>query len=94
MISLGKCIACIVVTVLGSCVAVCLWAPEVRVGGMNHYLLPERHGRPGAPGRYGDEATDELLQRSRQAVGRGRALVAKFFGGGSRLRAAGGEQPS
>ena len=28
------------VTVLGSCVAVCLWSAEARVGGINHYLVP------------------------------------------------------
>lgn len=28
-------------TVLGSCVATCLYDPEVRVGGMNHFLLSE-----------------------------------------------------
>jgi chemotaxis protein CheD len=29
------------VTILGSCVSVCLWDRKTRVGGMNHYLLPE-----------------------------------------------------
>ncbi|MEI6986387.1 MAG: chemotaxis protein CheD, partial [Rhodospirillaceae bacterium] len=29
-------------TVLGSCVAVCLWDSQLRFGGMNHYLLPNR----------------------------------------------------
>jgi len=28
-------------TVLGSCVATCLFDPEAQVGGMNHFLLPE-----------------------------------------------------
>jgi len=28
-------------TVLGSCVATCLFDPEVRIGGMNHFLLSE-----------------------------------------------------
>ena len=28
------------VTVLGSCVAVCLWSAERRIGGINHYLVP------------------------------------------------------
>jgi chemotaxis protein CheD len=27
-------------TVLGSCVSVCLWDKETKIGGMNHYLLP------------------------------------------------------
>ena len=27
-------------TVLGSCVATCLWDPVLRIGGMNHFMLP------------------------------------------------------
>src|SRR5690348_17147276 len=29
------------VTILGSCVSVCLWDEKLKIGGMNHYLLPE-----------------------------------------------------
>ncbi len=29
-----------ITTVLGSCVSVCLWDCVLRVGGMNHFLLP------------------------------------------------------
>src|SRR5689334_18231371 len=28
------------ITVLGSCVAVCLWSAEMKLGGMNHFLFP------------------------------------------------------
>jgi len=28
-------------TLLGSCVAVCLWDPQLRVGGLNHFMLPK-----------------------------------------------------
>jgi chemotaxis protein CheD len=31
----------IVTHALGSCIAVCLWDPAVRVGGLLHFLLPE-----------------------------------------------------
>jgi chemotaxis protein CheD len=49
--------AAYVTTVLGSCVAVCLWDPVARVGGMNHFLLP--HGK--GP-RYGNEAMTHLVE--------------------------------
>lgn len=68
--------ATLVSTVLGSCVAVCLWDPVARVGGMNHFLLP--HGK--GP-RYGNEA---MLQLVDAMTGRGAfvaRLVAKVFGG-------------
>ena len=31
----------LVMTTLGSCIAACLWDRERRVGGMNHFLLPD-----------------------------------------------------
>jgi chemotaxis protein CheD len=47
-----------VTTILGSCVAVCLWDSEGRVGGMNHFLLPE--GGPPSP-RFGESAVPLFL---------------------------------
>lgn len=35
-----------IATLLGSCVAVCLWDPQAKIGGMNHFMLPSR-----SPGR-------------------------------------------
>ena len=32
-------------TVLGSCVAITMWHPELLIGGMCHYMLPSRHPR-------------------------------------------------
>lgn len=40
-------------TVLGSCVAMCVYDPEARVGGMNHFLLSE------PPAGLPDTAVDE-----------------------------------
>ena len=34
----------VVSTILGSCVAVCLWDKQPRLGGMNHFLLPRCGG--------------------------------------------------
>ena len=69
-----------IVTVLGSCIAACLHDRAARVGGMNHFMLPD--GAGDASGRYGAYAMEllinELLKRGAQ---RGR-LEAKVFGGG------------
>jgi len=73
-------------TILGSCVAVCLWAPEHRAGGMVHYLMP--HGRaPGKAGwRYGAPAIAELFAQLRHLTGGDDVLLqAKVFGGASGL---------
>jgi chemotaxis protein CheD len=71
----------VVTTILGSCVAVCLWDPETGVGGMNHFLLPEwLSGDPQSP-RFAVGACEALLDRT-VALGAWRAgLVAKVFGG-------------
>ena len=29
-------------TVLGSCIAICLWHPRLHIGGMCHFVLPDR----------------------------------------------------
>ncbi len=68
-------------TVLGSCVAACLFDPEARVGGMNHFMLP--HGDGGDdPGRYGEHAMDLLIGALQRLGASRQRLCAKVFGGG------------
>ncbi|MGR3272757.1 chemotaxis protein CheD [Thalassococcus profundi] len=70
-------------TVLGSCVAVCLFDPVRRIGGMNHFLLPSRDGAAGDDIRYGAYAMELLVNGLlRQGADRTR-LAAKVFGGAS-----------
>jgi len=70
-----------VTTVLGSCVAVCLWDPLRRIGGINHFLLPLWNGEGLPTPRYGNIAIDALVERM-QALGACRSgLQAKVFGG-------------
>jgi chemotaxis protein CheD len=73
-----------VTTILGSCVAVCLWDPEVRAGGMNHFLLPE--GVPDSP-RFGQSAVPMLIQSVLDLGARRTRLRAKVFGGACVLEA-------
>ena len=49
-------------TLLGSGVAITLWHPQRRIGGMCHFLLPQHQRQPGtaADGRDGDEAVDGM----------------------------------
>ncbi len=82
--------AIVIKTLLGSCIAVCLYDPERSVGGMNHFMLP--HGVVGANGtvgstadanltRFGVHAMDRLIAAVMKAGGDRRRLVAKVFGG-------------
>ncbi|MGD0163651.1 MAG: chemotaxis protein CheD [Candidatus Sulfotelmatobacter sp.] len=70
-------------TILGSCAAICLWDRHKRVGGMNHYLLPE--GLSDGPNRlrYGNVANPELLEQVLALGCETRNLQAKIFGGSS-----------
>lgn len=76
-------------TLLGSCVAVCLYDAAAGIGGMNHILLPGRaedEGRFDDVARFGLDAV-ELLVRALVAAGAGRRrLAAKLFGGGHVIR--------
>ncbi len=68
------------ITVLGSCVAVCLWSAQLRIGGMNHYLLPlATHADNSFLG--GNLAISALVEAMEEAGCERRQLIAKVFGG-------------
>jgi chemotaxis protein CheD len=70
-------------TTLGSCVAACIRDPIARVGGMNHFLLPDGAGRIDAEAtRYGAYAMELLINGLLQAGAVRERLEAKLFGGG------------
>lgn len=75
-------------TVLGSCVAACIWDRVARIGGMNHFMLPATdasHSLAGSEGRYGVFAMEQLIN---ELIKRGAAkanLEAKVFGGAAAL---------
>lgn len=68
-------------TVLGSCIAVCLWDRVVRKGGMNHFMLPLWNGEGLATPKYGNIAMEKLLAKVLAIGCRREHLVAKVFGG-------------
>jgi chemotaxis protein CheD len=70
----------LVMTVLGSCIAACLWDPAARVGGMNHFMLPD--GGADTSGRYGSYAMELLINGMLRLGARRERLQAKVFGGG------------
>ncbi len=73
-------------TLLGSCVAISVWHPQLRIGGLCHYMLPSRGPHHGAhhdlDGKYGDEAMLLFLREMRGAGTRPQEYEAKLFGGG------------
>jgi len=74
----------VLTTVLGSCVAACLHDPVRRIGGMNHFLLPDV---PGARDiRYASAAMEQLVNSLLKMGGRRDRLVAKLFGGARMIK--------
>ena len=71
----------VIVTVLGSCIAACLWDRAMRVGGMNHFMLPEGDSSD-ASGRYGSYAMELLINEMLKLGARRESMQAKIFGGG------------
>jgi len=67
-------------TLLGSCVAVCLFDPRRRIGGMNHILLPEGSDDVRSA-RFGIHAMELLINQLMQQGADRASLVAKAFGG-------------
>lgn len=76
-----------VITILGSCVAVCLWDPVTRIGGINHFLLPTFNGEGIASPRFGNIAIKELLDQLAGLGSQKHNLLAKIFGGACVLEA-------
>ncbi|MFO8001108.1 MAG: chemotaxis protein CheD [Marinilabilia sp.] len=72
----------VVKTILGSCVAICLWDPVSGIGGINHYMLPNWSGNDLASPKYGNIAIDKLLERMAHLGAKRENLKAKIFGGG------------
>lgn len=70
----------VIMTVLGSCIAACIWDGKVRAGGMNHFMLPDGDGSDGA-GRYGSYAMELLINEMLKKGARRESMQAKIFGG-------------
>ena len=75
----------VLTTLLGSCVAACLWDPEEKVGGMNHLLLPPENSA-GFEFQSQNVNLMELLINGllRRGAQRDRLKV-KLFGGSSMI---------
>lgn len=76
-------------TLLGSCVAACLYDPKAKVAGLNHFLLAASRYSRSLPftatdaGRYGIHAMELLINDMIKLGATRRGLIAKVFGGAS-----------
>ena len=72
----------LIMTTLGSCIAACLWDRNARVGGLNHFLLPDGGSDAANSGRYGSYAMELLINEMMKRGASRTSLEAKVFGGG------------
>lgn len=88
---------CLIATTLGSCISACIWDENVKIGGMNHFMLPmsakEEHevnwgsrGKVSDATRYGNFAMEHLINMVLKHGGQRANLKAKVFGGGKVLK--------
>ncbi len=70
-----------IMTILGSCVAVCLWDEKNNVVGMNHYLLPLWNGEGFRSLKYGNVSILKLVDEMIFKGAIKENIVAKIFGG-------------
>jgi len=69
----------LIMTTLGSCIAACLYDRNAKVGGMNHFMLPDGAGDSG---RYGSYAMELLINEMMKRGATRMTMEAKIFGGG------------
>lgn len=73
--------AMVISTILGSCVAVCLWDARLRAGGMNHILLPDDSESRLASVSFGASDMERLMNALLKRGAARETMQAKVFGG-------------
>ncbi|EKN00124.1 MULTISPECIES: chemotaxis protein CheD [Acidocella] len=81
----------VLTTILGSCIAACIWDPAAKVGGMNHFLLPgDANARTPAPRsdaqRYGVNLMELLINDLLRMGAHKPRMKAKLFGGAAMIK--------
>ena len=77
-----------IATILGSCISIALFDPQIKLGGLNHFMLPttwRENISPEEQGRFGNYAVELLLNDLYSKGAKKKNLKAKIFGGGNVL---------
>jgi chemotaxis protein CheD len=76
----------VIYTLLGSCIAVCLYDSINGIGGMNHFMLPQAHeDQISEYGRYGLQSMELMIEKLLYQGAVYQNLKAKIFGGGNMI---------
>ena len=72
---------CLVTTVLGSCISVCLHDPVLNQGAINHYILPHWNGHDLATMKYGNMSIIRIIEELLLLDSKFEDMVARVYGG-------------
>ena len=75
-----------ITTVLGSCIAACIYDVKTGYGGMNHFMLPEGSKSDDGCTRFGINAMERMINDLLKCGSRRENIRAKVFGGGNVLK--------
>ncbi len=71
-------------TVVGSCIALCLWDRKQKIGGMAHIMMPKNPGKSSIDaGKYADTAVSLIINYMEKKKSNINDLIAKLIGGAS-----------
>ncbi len=73
----------ILITVLGSCIGLCLWDTEKKMGGMVHIMMPHSRGKNNELGKYADTGVAVLIRTMEGKGSQKKDMIAKLYGGAS-----------
>jgi len=77
---------CLLCTIAGSCVVVCLHEPHLKIGGLGHFIIPGMIGTEGITGseiaEHGIVSLEYLMAEIVKLGGDRKNLIAKIFGAG------------
>ncbi len=73
-------------TILGSCVGICLYHEEKKIGGLAHIMLPVMKLQSSSPKKYADSAIPMLIEELEAMGITGNELKAKIVGGATMFK--------
>lgn len=73
-------------TILGSCVGICFYEPDKKIGGLSHIMLPSIESRSSSKKKYADSAILLLLQELEKNGAEKRKIIAKIVGGATMFK--------
>ncbi len=72
---------CRLKAVVGSCIGLTVYFPQLRLGMLSHVVLPHAKGRAGYPAKYADTAVSHMQSMLESRGAPAGRLVAKIIGG-------------